>query len=404
MPVYHIEFYAHKTHEDYLPKCSHYISLPDHPCSYTIMPIDITLNYLFNLNFTEFPGCSLSSSLRHMEHKKGLSPEVITAALQEKGYIAKECVGSGSYGNVYLVHSDRWGQDFVCKVTKMPENRARGMIEIQALMKIYHPNVVAMYDYFEYDGFVFLILEYCPGGSLQQEIARSSGLPNEKVVDYALQLTSAVIACHMANIAHRDIKPANVLIDKYGRLKLADFGLARDMESEEKGPVFAGSRAYMPPEMFNMKVRSPYLCDVWSLAVTFCVMTNNVLPWGTADLEKNIKSGMLPSVRYVSREFTKMVKAMLNQNPEKRLPLAQAEQVLLAEKDKLGAEKKGMIPSTESMPGKLKLFVNPPQTASFAATSPKALIARPMQVNGARVFVKRRVSATPVWTFTKNVE
>ena len=335
---------------------------------------------------------------------QGLSPEEIMTVLQERGYVAQKCVGSGANGNVYLVHSDRWAQDFVCKVTKMPENRARGMIEIQALMKICHPNIISMYDYFEHGGFVFLILEYCPGGTLQEEITRVGRLPDAKVVDYALQLTSAVIACHIANIAHRDIKPSNILIDKYGRVKLADFGLARDMESDEMGPVFAGSRAYMPPEMFARKVRNPYLCDVWSLAVTFCVMANSVLPWGTTDLEKNIRSGMLPSVRYVSREFTKMVKAMLHQNPEKRMSLTEVEQILMAENQKLGGDKKGMISSTESMP-KLKLFVNPPpQTASFAATSPKALIARPVQINGARVFVKRKMSTTPTWTFSKNVE
>ena len=255
--------------------------------------------------------------------------------LQSVGYTVKGTIGSGSFGNVYLVYSEKWTEDFVCKIFRLPEDPTAEVSEIQVLMRLYHPNIISMYDFFVHNGFGFLILEYCPGGSLQQMIDSLGGVPTTKLVEYALQVTSALLACHQQRIAHRDIKPANILIDKYGRIKLADFGLAQDIVGDEKSRMIVGSRAYMPPEMFQRKPSNPFLSDIWALGVTFFVMANGTLPWDVfteQDLEGGITSGMLPNVQYASRAFMKMVRSMLQQNPEKRLPLERVEEILMKEK------------------------------------------------------------------------
>lgn len=256
-------------------------------------------------------------------------PEAI-AALESAGYKVKTSIGSGSFGRVYVVESSKWGDDFVCKIFHLPEN-SESVSEIQVLTRLCHPNIISMYDFFVRDGVGFLILEYCTGGSLQDLIDREGGLSSSKLIDYALQITSALLFCHRQNIAHRDIKPANILIDKYGRLKLADFGLAQNITSDVKTRTMVGSRAYMAPEMFKRMPTNPFLADIWALGVTFLVMAHGELPWDVytmEDLEGGITSGMLPTVRCSNRAFAKLAKSMLQQAPEKRPPLEKVEEIL----------------------------------------------------------------------------
>lgn len=326
----------------------------------------------------------------------GVCDSSIASVVETRGYQLKERIGAGAYGCVYRVYSEKWKEDFVCKIQKRPDVSKSRSTEDQTLMKLDHPNIIALYEQFEVHGFLYMILEYCPGGTLQQAIGQN-GLPKEKVIDYALQLTSAVSACHSAGIAHRDIKPANVLIDKHGRLKLTDFGLANDIGSNDKAPAFAGSRAYMAPELFAMRQTDHFLCDIWALGVTFFVMANGTLPWDSSSIyamERAICSGLLPGGAYISKEFTQMIKLMLQQNPAKRLSLMQVQEILLTAKHKLTCEG---IPIGRAGTVKSGFLLNTRDSSAWTTVRP--ILHR--KVDGVRTAMVRRLSATPLLTFKK---
>ena len=200
--------------------------------------------------------------------------------LEKHGYSFVRSLGRGGFACVFLVHSNKYNRDFAAKVSRMSEKAAQfGEAEIENLKKLIHPNIICLYEYFVEGHELYLILEYCPCGSLKDHL--SSGVPLQRnlLIPFYTQILSALCACHDNGIAHRDIKPANVLIDPHGRPKLADFGLGVVCEKGNCVNCDAGSLAFAPPEFFREKTLDPFKSDVWSLGVLFLTMATGRLPW-----------------------------------------------------------------------------------------------------------------------------
>lgn len=142
-----------------------------------------------------------------------------------------------------------------------------------------HPNIILLYDHFVEGNELFLILEYCPSGSLKDHISPGRPLSMNIFRSVCTQILSALCACHDKGIAHRDIKPANVLIDVHGRPKLADFGLGVFCAKGNCVNCDAVSLAFAPPEFFKEKSIDPFKADVWSLGLLFLMMATGRLPW-----------------------------------------------------------------------------------------------------------------------------
>ena len=102
---------------------------------------------------------------------------------------------------------------------------------MRILQTLDHPNIIRYYETYESDKFMYLVMEYCPGGELFDVItkkAQSEGGFNESEAAHIMEcLLKAIAHCHASKIAHRDIKPENVMIGKEGEIKLIDFGLSR---------------------------------------------------------------------------------------------------------------------------------------------------------------------------------
>ena len=131
-----------------------------------------------------------------------------------------------------------------------------------------------MYEFF-FDNTLsslYIFLEYCNWGSLQDLVDRKGPIKPPLLDLYYFQILNALSYCHEKNIAHRDIKPSNILLDSYGRIKLADFGLSRKLEKGEIIHSYGGSRQYMPPEVICRNQVDPFLANIWSLGITFYVM------------------------------------------------------------------------------------------------------------------------------------
>ncbi|OHT03163.1 hypothetical protein TRFO_06838 [Tritrichomonas foetus] len=194
--------------------------------------------------------------------------------LLEHGYELISKVGEGAYSHVFLVNSVKYQVDFIIKQvdqTKFPAITK----EIDILRQLHHPNIIGIYEYFEVDDFLYIILENCPGGSLKDVTSRAP-LKINLFFTYAFQIISALEYCHSKGIVHRDIKPANILIDKYGRPKIADFGIASaDVVNTQK----IGSPLFLAPEVIENDSYDGMKSDIWALGITFYFLLFKKFPW-----------------------------------------------------------------------------------------------------------------------------
>ncbi len=179
-------------------------------------------------------------------------------------------VGAGGMGVVYRAVDTRLRRTVALKVllpglTADPERRTRFVREARAASALNHPNIITIFDIDRVDGIDFIAMEYVPGRTLQEIIARGK-LALSDALSIALQIIEALVAAHSAGIIHRDIKPANIMItvlpNGMSQVKVLDFGLAKLSESvyaayplaedSVKGSIM-GTTAYMSPEQAEGK-------------------------------------------------------------------------------------------------------------------------------------------------------
>src|SRR5688572_4904859 len=162
-------------------------------------------------------------------------------------------LGKGGMGEVYRADDLTLGQPVALKflplhIAQDPDRLARFRKEVAAARRVSHPNVCRVYDIAEHDGQPFLSMEYIDGESLASLLARVGRLPEEKAVEVARQLCSALQAVHDQGLLHRDLKPANVMLDGRGKVRLTDFGLAAAAGDLSATELRSGTPAYMAPE------------------------------------------------------------------------------------------------------------------------------------------------------------
>jgi eukaryotic-like serine/threonine-protein kinase len=169
-------------------------------------------------------------------------------------YRVLEKVGEGGMGVVYRAHDTRLDRDVALKFMThaVPFNAEHGdrlRREARALAALNHPNILTIHEIGDADGMPFLVLEWVGGGALGGPSLRAP-FSTREFLRIAVPVAEALGAAHDQGIVHRDVKPANVLMSEDGRIKLADFGLAkfRDRDRDATRTVGAvGTVAYMSP-------------------------------------------------------------------------------------------------------------------------------------------------------------
>jgi TolB-like protein len=172
-------------------------------------------------------------------------------------YTELKLLGQGGMGAVYRALDPSLQRTVAIKVMlgQNPEFLARFEREARAVAKLSHPNVVQVYDFGrDDDGNPYFVMELLPGRSLDSLLKESGPLPPLKVADVLRQAAEGLTAAHAVGIVHRDIKPHNLMLDDSGRVKLVDFGIARDLASTEEltsTQATPGTMHYMAPEVLS---------------------------------------------------------------------------------------------------------------------------------------------------------
>ena len=199
-------------------------------------------------------------------------------------------LGSGGFATVYRTWQVAVGRETAVKVDSRvlhnERDQRRFFREVTAAGRLSgHPHVVNVYDAGTLrDGRPYMVMELCPGGSLNDELRRSGPMSAERACRIGTDLADALAAAHAAGILHRDIKPANMLINRYGVVGIADFGLASVIAANGEQSVSrdALTPAYAPPESFD-GAEPTAAADLYSLAATIYALMAGRPPRYPAD-------------------------------------------------------------------------------------------------------------------------
>ncbi len=150
--------------------------------------------------------------------------------------------------------------------------------EAKAIAALKHPNIVALYDYGDGFGSLYLAMEYLEGPNLQKLIKKEPERIRKNWRSWFVQATRGIAAAHAKGILHRDLKPANLILDEHGTLRILDFGLALPQADAGGTSKLIGSPAFFPPEVLRGEMPSP-ASDVYSLGAAFYTLATGRWPY-----------------------------------------------------------------------------------------------------------------------------
>ena len=202
--------------------------------------------------------------------------------LQDR-YVVEDKIGQGGMSYVYKAHDNKLGRTVALKVLKEEFCQDEDFIkkfknEAMSAAKLAHPNIVAAYDVIEEGELHCIVMELVEGITLKNYIARKGRLSNRETIGIAIQAAEGIEAAHKNGIIHRDIKPQNMIISKDGKVKVADFGIAKAVSSETVNAAVIGSVHYISPEQARSGI-ADVRSDLYSLGITMYEMITGKVPF-----------------------------------------------------------------------------------------------------------------------------
>lgn len=204
-----------------------------------------------------------------------------------------ELIGRGGMGAVYRARQPKLNRLVALKIL-LPGRHAdpsfaeRFQREAQMLAQMSHPNIVVVHDFGEVDGLFFLLMEHVDGMNLRQ-LQHAHRLSPPEALAIVPPVCEALQYAHHQGIVHRDIKPENILVDTKGRVKIADFGIAKILVGTAQGPALTGEHDiigtphYMAPEQIEKPATVDQRADIFSLGVVLYELLTGELPIGRFD-------------------------------------------------------------------------------------------------------------------------
>ena len=274
-------------------------------------------------------------------NKEGFNKEEfvgkVKGKLEEKYEIVKE-IGTGGFSRCLLVKNKTTGILYACKeLAKKKLSDYEGLMrEVNLMIKLDHPNIIKLYEVYENEKYIYLIMELCTGGELFDRIVENTenGKPftEKQAANLFRQMMSAINYCHKNGIVHRDLKPENLLYlnkDENSPIKVIDFGMSKRFDSAHFMSEKVGTAYYISPEVLKGKYDEK--CDIWSAGVILYIIICGYPCFNGDDDDEifaAIQKGKIyfPSPEWdnISNDVKDLIKKMCT-SPEKRLT---AEQVL----------------------------------------------------------------------------
>jgi serine/threonine protein kinase len=202
-----------------------------------------------------------------------------------------ELIGRGGMGAVYKARQPDLDRHVAVKI--LPRERQgdptfgeRFLREAKTLAKLNHPNIIAVYDFGQVDDLFFFVMEFVDGVTLR-DLIHSGKVTSDEALRIVPELCDALQFAHEEGVVHRDIKPENILLDKRGRVKIADFGLAKLVNNDDIDEAsltgthqVMGTIRYMAPEQMRKSKDIDHRADLYSLGVVFYELLTGDLPMG----------------------------------------------------------------------------------------------------------------------------
>ena len=190
------------------------------------------------------------------------------------------------------------------ELTNDPVFLRRFRQEFEAAKRLDHPGIVRMLDFGYYESGPFCVMEYVDGESLGERIDRSGPIRESEAVDIIRQVADALDYAHAQGLIHRDVKPDNIMILADGTVKLADFGLVKETDSDldlTRTGQGLGTPNFMAPEQFNDAKRIDRRADVYGLGATLYMALTGVCPFAARSAIQIIKKKAMNELEPVRR-------------------------------------------------------------------------------------------------------
>ncbi|GEM_PF-6521288 len=252
--------------------------------------------------------------------------------------VLRRRLGAGGMGTVYLGHHEGLNKPVAVKILSpdlMKEGtyKDRFLREARTAAKLDNPNVVTVYDVGESSGVAYIVMHYVEGRSLDAVLRERGKLTTKEALQIARRVAIALGAAHKLGIVHRDVKPANILISKDGLVKVADFGLARDVSGGEKSlsqtGEIVGTPNYMAPEQASGG-KIDGRTDLYSLGATLYHLVTGQVPFaGTSALSivvKHLNETPAPPEKLeasIPKHVSALILRLMAKNPAERFASAE---------------------------------------------------------------------------------
>ena len=263
--------------------------------------------------------------------------EKLNQAIQNKSlfdkYEVKQKIGKGKFGLVKCGLNKETKKPVAIKIMAKKNMDKSDLelakVEIDILKIGQHPNIIKLYDIYENESYIYIIMEYCSGGDLLSYFEYNEyELPETKVCEIIHKLSMAIYYLHSYGIVHRDLKPENILmtdLSPQADIRLLDFGLSKIIGNEEKCTEPYGTLSFVAPEVLQGK---PYdkSVDLWSIGIITFLLLCGYLPFDDKHSEREIARQTIQDPvpfeekiwKQYSPEAKTFVDGLLQKKPEKR--------------------------------------------------------------------------------------
>lgn len=307
------------------------------------------------------------------------------------GYQLDEEIGRGSMGIVYRGKQIALGREVAIKVLSRAlasdvSYVARFIREAQIIAGLNHPNIVQIFDAGQQRNLLYFVMEYVQGPTLASLLHLDGIIPQYLAVEYAAQIADALDAAYQElHVIHRDIKPENLMLDRWGKLKVMDFGLARALGHQKitVAKTLVGSLYYASPEQVwgqTLDNRS----DIYALGVVLYEMVSGRRPFAGRTLpeltQAIISSPLQPPGRFnpdLSPELERIILHAMARDREERFEQASLMARALRALNLKAPAQPGAVASARQLlqPGRERVFIQPPKRPR--AEPPRYLEAEP---------------------------